>query len=80
MLPAFFSNTKLEQFQITVFKQSHDLSETVIFLKEIFTAAAQMYLCILNVLYVPGPSIHDTCISIEYQSRAIAGHCFEAVS
>ena len=41
-VPAFLLNLKLEWLQIAILKQSHDLSKTVISLKN-FTALVQMY-------------------------------------
>ena len=51
------------------------------FQKKIFSAVVQMYFeGSQNVLHALGPLIHDTCILIEYQTKAIADHCFAKVT
>ena len=67
MLPAFLLNTKLEQLQIIVLKQWHDLSQAFTFLKNKFLLLLSKYIfkAPLNGFYDLESMIHVVCIFAE---------------
>ena len=65
-MPAFLSNIKLKQLEITGLKKSHDLSKTVNILKEHF--------------HCYFPNVFSGLLrTAKFQTGAIADHCFKAI-
>ena len=80
MLPAILLNIKLEQLQITDLKQSRDFSKSMNNYKVNFTTITVVKLSFLKSEIFTAISTAIVCLFIEYQTGAIAGHCFQAIT